>query len=133
MTAEPTTAELTDSMKRMLLIRRAEEQVIHFADDFDGLIRGHYHVYIGQESSGVGACNALRGDDFVWTTHRNHGHVIARGGEPGPVLAEIIGRVDGYNKGRGGTFHVTGNTTDLRVIAQHPAVCLFRTLTKQRV
>lgn len=106
MTAEPTMAEITDSMKRMLLIRRAEEQVMHFADDFDGLIRGHYHVYIGQESSGVGACNALRGDDFVWTTHRNHGHVIARGGEPGPVLAEIIGRVDGYNKGRGGTFHV---------------------------
>ena len=88
-------AELTDSMKRMLLIRRAEEQVMHFADDFDGLIRGHYHVYIGQESSGVGACNALRGDDFVWTTHRNHGHVIARGGEPGPVLAEIIGRAAG--------------------------------------
>ncbi len=106
MTADPTMPELTDSMKRMLLIRRAEEQVMHFADDFDGLIRGHYHVYIGQESSGVGACNALRGDDFVWTTHRNHGHVIARGGEPGPVLAEIIGRVDGYNKGRGGTFHV---------------------------
>ena len=42
----------------------------------------------------------------MWTTHRNHGHVVARGGEPGPVLAEVIGRTNGYNKGRGGTFHV---------------------------
>ena len=94
------------ALYRMLLIRRTEEQAIHFARDHEGLIRGNYHVYIGQESSGVGACMALGPDDYVFTTHRNHGHVIARGGEPGPVLAEIIGRVDGYNKGRGGTFHV---------------------------
>lgn len=105
-TAELSVATLQETLKRMLLIRRAEEQVIHFATEQSGLIRGHYHVYIGQESSGVGACNALRGDDYVFTTHRNHGHVIARGGEPAQVLAEIIGRVDGYNKGRGGTFHV---------------------------
>lgn len=93
-------------MRMMLTIRRAEEKIISFATEHQGLIRGHYHVYIGQEASGVAACNALGKDDYVWTTHRNHGHVIARGGELGPVLAEIIGRTAGYNGGRGGTFHV---------------------------
>ena len=93
-------------LEQMLMIRRAEEQVIHFATDHKDLIRGHYHVYIGQEATGVGACAALGPDDYVFTTHRNHGHVIARGGELGPVLAEIIGRTTGYNRGRGGTFHV---------------------------
>jgi acetoin:2,6-dichlorophenolindophenol oxidoreductase subunit alpha len=93
-------------LRQMLAIRRAEEAVIHFATDHKGLIRGHYHVYIGQEATGVGTCAALGPDDYVFTTHRNHGHVIARGGELGPVLAEIIGRTTGYNRGRGGTFHV---------------------------
>lgn len=97
---------LRDFLRRMLLIRRAEEQVIHFATDHVGLIRGHYHVYIGQEATGVGVCASLGPADYVFTTHRNHGHVLARGGEPGPVLAEIIGKSTGYNRGRGGTFHV---------------------------
>ncbi|MCY4583533.1 MAG: thiamine pyrophosphate-dependent dehydrogenase E1 component subunit alpha [Chloroflexi bacterium] len=97
---------LKSALHRMMLIRRAEEQVIDLATSFDDLIRGHYHVYIGQEASGVGACMALGPDDYMFTTHRNHGHVIARGGEPSPVIAEIIGRTTGYNKGRGGTFHV---------------------------
>jgi pyruvate dehydrogenase E1 component alpha subunit len=93
-------------LRQMLTIRRAEEAIIHFATDHQGLIRGHYHVYIGQEASGVGTCAALGPKDYVFTTHRNHGHVIARGGELNPVLAEILGRTTGYNKGRGGTFHV---------------------------
>jgi pyruvate dehydrogenase E1 component alpha subunit len=95
-----------DFLRQMLAIRRAEEAVIHFATDHKDLIRGHYHVYIGQEASGVGTCAALGPKDYVFTTHRNHGHVIARGAELGPVLAEIIGRTTGYNRGRGGTFHV---------------------------
>ena len=93
-------------LRQMLTIRRAEEAIIHFATDHQGLIRGHYHVYIGQEASGVGTCAALGPKDYVFTTHRNHGHVIARGGELNPVLAEILGRTTGYNNGRGGTFHV---------------------------
>lgn len=93
-------------LEMMLTIRRAEEKVISFATEHEGLIRGHYHVYIGQEAAGVAACSALGSEDYVFTTHRNHGHVIARGGELGRVLAEIIGRTAGYNGGRGGTFHV---------------------------
>lgn len=98
--------EALAALQKMLTIRRAEEQVIHFANDFDDLLTGHYHVYIGQEATGVGVCSNLNPHDYIFTTHRNHGHVIARGGELGPVLAEVIGRTTGYNKGRGGTFHV---------------------------
>ena len=105
-TAVPAAGTMRSALHRMLLIRRVEEEVIDLATSFDDLIRGHYHVYIGQEATGVGACMALGPDDYMFTTHRNHGHVIARGGEPGPVIAEIIGRTAGYNKGRGGTFHV---------------------------
>jgi acetoin:2,6-dichlorophenolindophenol oxidoreductase subunit alpha len=94
-----------DLLRTMLRIRRLEEKVIHLADD-PALIRAHYHVYIGQEAAGAGACAALSRDDAVFTAHRNHGHVIAKGGDPFRLLAEIIGRRDGYLGGRGGTFHV---------------------------
>ena len=93
-------------LRTMLRMRRLEEQVIHFAQDYQGLLRGHYHVYIGQEAAGAAACATLRREDYVFTTHRNHGHVLAKGGDPGRILAEIIGRADGYCKGRAGTFHV---------------------------
>lgn len=104
--AEQLSAESARELLRtMLRMRRTEEQVMHFARDYQGLIRGHYHVYIGQEAMGAGVCATLRQGDYVFTTHRNHGHVVARGGEPGALLAEIIGRTTGFNRGRGGTFH----------------------------
>jgi TPP-dependent pyruvate/acetoin dehydrogenase alpha subunit len=99
---------------KMLMIRRAEEHVIRFNEDYEGLLRGHFHVYIGQEATGVAACEALKPDDYVFSTHRNHGHVIAKGGDPGKVLAEIIGRETGYCRGRAGTFHVAA--PDLKII-----------------
>ena len=101
-------------LQRMLMIRRAEEHVIRFNEDYEGLIRGHFHVYIGQEGTGVAVCEALQKDDYVFSTHRNHGHVIAKGGDPGKVLAEIIGRETGYCRGRAGTFHVAA--PDLKII-----------------
>jgi acetoin:2,6-dichlorophenolindophenol oxidoreductase subunit alpha len=90
----------------MLRMRRLEEQVVHFAEDHEGLIRGHFHLYIGQEAAGGAVCTLLKKDDYVYTTHRNHAHVLAKGGDMGRVMAEIIGRADGYCKGRAGTFHV---------------------------
>src|SRR5258708_23249630 len=93
-------------LRTMLRIRRLEEAVGRVAEDPARPIRGHVHVYIGQEAAGTGACAALDAGDYVFTTHRNHGHVLARGGEPGRILAEILGRVDGYSRGRAGGFHV---------------------------
>ena len=90
--------------RTMLLIRHFEEALIKLHNE--ERFRGHYHVYIGQEATGVPALSLLRANDYVFTTHRNHGHVLARGADPGRMLAEILGRRDGYNKGKGGSFHV---------------------------
>ena len=100
------TATAVSLLRTMLRIRRLEEQCVHFAEEGDTLIRAHYHLSIGQEAAGTGACAALAPADRVFTTHRNHGHVLAKGGDPGKILAEIIGRSGGYLGGRGGTFHV---------------------------
>ena len=90
----------------MLRVRRLEEAVLRLAEDPSQPIRGHVHVYVGQEAAGTGACAALGAQDYLFTTHRNHGHVLARGGHPGQILAELLGRVDGYSQGRAGGFHV---------------------------
>ncbi len=91
-------------LEKMLLIRRFEEAVVKLAND--GHFRGHYHLYIGQEGTGVPAIAALGPKDHLATTHRNHGHVLARGADPGAGLAEILGRAAGLNGGRGGTIHL---------------------------
>src|ERR1043166_2480849 len=95
--------DLLDFCRRMLVIRHFEETLIPLHDK--GVFGGHYHVYIGQEATGVAALSCLRSDDYLFTTHRNHGHLLARGAEPKKLFAEILGRVDGYNKGKGGSFH----------------------------
>jgi len=88
----------------MLLIRRFEEAVATLSEQ--KAFAGHFHLYIGQEATGVGAMAALGAQDLIATTHRNHGHVIARGTDPGAALAEILGREGGINRGRGGTIHL---------------------------
>ena len=90
----------------MLRIRRLEEAVVRLVEDPARPIRGHAHVSIGQEAAAVAACAALNTQDYVFTTHRNHGHVLARGGDPTRILAEILGRSAGYSHGRAGGFHV---------------------------
>ncbi len=88
----------------MLRIRRFEEQCILLsrAQAFPG----HYHVYIGQEATAVSACAALRREDFLFSTWRNHGHLLARGASPDRMLAEILGKSGGYAGGKSGTLHL---------------------------
>jgi len=88
----------------MFVIRHFEESLVPLHDK--DVFSGHYHLYIGQEATGVPAIACLRPDDYLFTTHRNHGHLLARGADPRRLLAEILGRVDGYNKGKGGSFHL---------------------------
>jgi len=71
-----------------------------------GKIPGFIHLSIGQEASAVGVCSVLRPDDYITTTHRGHGHVIAKGGDLKKMLAELMGRKTGYCKGKGGSMHV---------------------------
>ncbi len=91
-------------LERMLKMRRFEEAVCEIAKDN---FFGHYHLYIGQEATGAAVIETLESEDLILTTHRNHGHIIGRGADPGKALAEILGRVDGFNGGRGGTLHLT--------------------------
>jgi len=93
--------------RRMLLIRHFEETLIGLQNQ--GHFPGHYHVYIGQEATGVPALSCLDPGDHIFTTHRNHGHLLARGADPGRMYAEILGRRDGYNKGKGGSFHIAAS------------------------
>jgi TPP-dependent pyruvate/acetoin dehydrogenase alpha subunit len=91
--------------KRMLLIRRFEERVATlFAQ---GKLPGFVHLYIGQEATAVGVCSTLRVDDYITSTHRGHGHVIAKGGDVSRMMAELFGKQTGYCKGKGGSMHIT--------------------------
>ena len=89
----------------MLLVRRWEERLIMLAKA--GPSFGHYHVYIGQETIGLPALCALRPDDPIFPTHRNHGYLLGRGADPGRLLAEVLGKVSGLNQGKGGTLHAS--------------------------
>ena len=90
--------------EKMLEIRRFEEKVW----DLFGrnLIPGTLHLYIGEEATAVGVCADLRVDDFVTSTHRGHGHCIAKGARLEPMMAELLGKKTGYCKGKGGSMHV---------------------------
>ncbi len=92
-------------LRRMLLIRRFEESLVHLfhAEVF----MAHYHLYIGQEATCVAVMENLAPGDKLATTHRNHGHVLARGADPGRALAEILCRETGLNGGYGGTLHLS--------------------------
>ena len=91
-------------LHRMYTIRLFEERVRQLYGE--GLITGAVHLYIGQEAVAVGACAALRRDDYITSTHRGHGHCLAKGGDPGRMLAELMGRDGGYCRGRGGSMHL---------------------------
>ena len=76
-----------------------------------GYIHGYFHSYIGEEAVAAGACQALRNDDYIVSTHRGHGHLIARGADIRLIMAELFGRMDGYSMGRGGSMHMADNAT----------------------
>lgn len=90
--------------ERMVRIRKFEEKAAElFAK---GLLPGFIHTYVGEEATAVGVCAALNPDDLVTSTHRGHGHVIAKGGEPQYMMAELYGKETGYCKGKGGSMHI---------------------------
>jgi len=93
-----------DMLRQMLTIRRFEERAS--ADYHAGKIYGVVHCYIGEEAVAVGVCNALRTDDRIVSTHRGHGHCIAKGADLNRMMAELYGRQAGYCKGKGGSMHI---------------------------
>ena len=97
-------AEARRVLHLLTLIRAFEERVLTLVSD--GSIRGTTHPYVGQEAVAVGTCLALRVDDWVVSTHRGHGHLLAKGGDPNRLMAELFGKVTGYGGGKGGTQHM---------------------------
>jgi len=91
-------------LKRMVLIRRFEEQVKNLYRA--GEIVGAIHLYIGQEAVAVGACSTLRDADFATSGHRSHGHTLAKGLDVNKTMAEMMGRAGGHSQGRGGSMHM---------------------------
>lgn len=91
-------------LRSMVLIRRVEERIA------EGIVAGEIlcpcHLYIGQEAVAVGVCAALRVDDFVFSTHRSHGHYLAKGGNVDALMSEVFCRESGCSGGWGGSMHV---------------------------
>jgi TPP-dependent pyruvate/acetoin dehydrogenase alpha subunit len=91
-------------LREMLRIRRVEEALAR--SYAQGLIPGACHTYVGQEAIAVGVCAHLRSDDVVFSTHRGHGHALAKGAPAREVMAELFGKSTGVSKGRGGSMHL---------------------------
>lgn len=97
--------QLTDMYTTMLKIRLWETKIKDLI--LKGGFRGVAHLYVGQEAIAVGVCSALKEDDYIASNHRGHGHLIAKGGDLGRMLAEITHKATGYCKGYGGSLHIT--------------------------
>ena len=109
---------LVKMLHQMILIRRFEEKC---AESYSlGKIGGFCHLYIGQEAVGVGAISALRPDDYVLTSYREHGQAIAKGMSPDAVIAELYGKAGGCSRGKGGSMHLFD--ADLGFLGGHAIV-----------
>jgi len=96
--------KLTEMFRKMLEIRLFEEKVFELYGQ--NLVPGTIHLYAGEEAVAVGVCSALRKDDYITSTHRGHGHCIAKGADLKRTMAEILGKKTGYCKGKGGSMHI---------------------------
>ena len=96
--------QIPEALRLMLTIRLFDERALALYRA--GEMRGTTHPYIGMEAVGVGVTLALRPNDWVTSTHRGHGHTIAKGGDPKKMMAELLGRATGYSGGKGGSMHI---------------------------
>ena len=92
-------------LKDMLMIREFDERAVSLVNE--GEVTGEVHQYIGQEAVAAGVCSALKKEDVITSTHRGHGHLLAKGGDVNKMMAELGGRRTGYCKGKGGSMHIT--------------------------
>lgn len=106
-----TTERLQDAYRQMLVIRKFEEAIRNLYQA--GKIRGSFHPCVGQEATAVGGCWALRPDDYMTCTYRGHGQAIAKGLSVRAAMAEMLGKVTGCSKGKGGSMHFTDPSVGL--------------------
>ncbi len=117
--ADAGTDKYLQMYRRMQMIRLFEEQVNELYTR--ALMPGLAHLYVGEEAVAVGICEALRPDDYITSTHRGHGHCVAKGAAPDRMFAELLGKEAGYCKGKGGSMHIadpkTGNLGANAIVA----------------
>src|SRR5579864_5259074 len=104
-------AQQYEGYRRMVRIRKFEEAGTRLYQE--GEIPGVYHASIGQEAAIVGACLALRDDDYITGTHRSHGHPIGKGAKLDALMAELMGKSTGICKGRGGSMHLADSSVGI--------------------
>ena len=104
MTLELDSETLLHMFRQMVKIREFEEAAARMAEQ--AKIPGAVHLYVGEEAVAVGVCTELTADDAIASTHRGHGHCIAKGGDPKLMFAELYGRATGYCHGKGGSMHI---------------------------
>lgn len=101
-------SKIVDMYKTMIRIRKFETQAMNlFAQ---GSIPGFVHLYLGEEAVATGVCENLKDDDYITSTHRGHGHIVAKGGDLKYMMAELYGKETGYCKGKGGSMHIADAT-----------------------
>jgi TPP-dependent pyruvate/acetoin dehydrogenase alpha subunit len=96
---------LLDLHRRMVRIRLFEEAAGSLAES--ARLPGFLHLYVGEEAVAAGVCAAITDDDQITSTHRGHGHLVAKGGRFNPMMAELMGKATGYCKGKGGSMHIS--------------------------
>jgi len=99
--------ELILKFYTLMLKIRLFEEVVKVLKEKEIIPGVFVHLYLGEEAIAVGVCSALENKDFITSTHRGHGHLIAKGADIGKMLAEMLGKVDGYCRGKGGSMHIT--------------------------
>ncbi len=102
---EPTREVLLDLHRRMVRIRLFEEAAGRLAEK--GQLPGFLHLYVGEEAVASGVCANLTNADSITSTHRGHGHLVAKGGQFRPMMAELMGKATGYCNGKGGSMHIS--------------------------
>ncbi|MEF8840918.1 MAG: thiamine pyrophosphate-dependent dehydrogenase E1 component subunit alpha [Haloarculaceae archaeon] len=95
---------VVEQLREMILVREFETRVSELFENNE--LPGFVHLYIGQEAVAVGACSAIREDDYITSTHRGHGHAIAKGLDPDRMMAELFGKETGYCGGKSGSMHI---------------------------
>jgi len=121
--------------RRMVAIRLFEEQVNDLYTR--ALMPGLAHLYIGEEAVAVGICSALRPDDYITSTHRGHGHCLAKGASPDRMFAELLGKEPGYCRGKGGSMHIadpeTGNLGANAIVAGSTGIATGAAFSAKRL
>jgi pyruvate dehydrogenase E1 component alpha subunit len=121
--------------RRMVMIREFEEQVNELYTR--ALMPGLAHLYIGEEAVAVGICEALRQTDYITSTHRGHGHCLAKGASPDRMFAELLGKEAGYCRGKGGSMHIadpaTGNLGANAIVGGSAGIATGAALSSKRL